>query len=146
MLLPINGISEAFIQAEANEKSLKNFNFFMILFSVVYLLSMFIFIQILQFGIYSFILSNCISPSFHFLGLNMLMRIVYSFRYITNYFKKNEIELDWRQIFPHPWIILYFIFSFFLTFYGTNYRTLHLLVGIILFLISIFLMFFYFYF
>jgi glucan phosphoethanolaminetransferase (alkaline phosphatase superfamily) len=72
----------------------------------------------------------------------MLMRIVYSFRYITNYFQKNEIELDWRQILPHPWIILYFIISFFLTFYGTNHRTLHLLVGIILFLISIFLMFF----
>eukprot|EP01080_Neovahlkampfia_damariscottae_P004413 gene4413-7788_t len=133
MLLPLNGITESFIQAESNENNLKRFNYFMILFSFIYLISIYIFVNILNFGIYSFIISNC---------LNMLMRIIFSYFYILNFWNQNKISFSFNNIIPNIYILFYFLFSFILTKYleiiNLN-RIIHLFIGFILFLISIYL-------
>lgn len=84
MFMAVNGITEAFVHATSNAQQLQKYNYLMIVFSIVYLSIAVMGMTCIQqqdAGIYMLIVANI---------CNMLMRIVYSWTYITQYTAKYQ--------------------------------------------------------
>ncbi|KAF8644591.1 hypothetical protein HU200_066398 [Digitaria exilis] len=90
--LAMNGTSEAFLHAVANENQLKQSNDMLLLFSVIYTILNIVMIK--SAGAIGLIAAN---------SINMLLRITYSAMFIKNYFKGS---FSFRRCVPAGWGIL----------------------------------------
>lgn len=88
-LLAVNGITECFTFAIMNSKEITIYNYCMILFSLIFLAS--IYISQSALGSASFIAANCII---------MCMRIVFSYKRIVYYFAKHGYEFKFLDALP----------------------------------------------
>ena len=80
LFIALNGITEAFMNSVINRTQLLRYNWWMVIFSIVYLSAAAFF---LQFGPIGIVLANCI---------NMASRITYSFTFIRAYFTQPTSE------------------------------------------------------
>lgn len=87
--LAVNGITECFTFAIMSTSEIKKYNMYMILFSLIFLISIYLTQAVL--GSASFILANC---------LIMLSRILFSFRRIGEYFDKHGYNLRVQEALP----------------------------------------------
>ncbi|CAD6218051.1 unnamed protein product [Miscanthus lutarioriparius] len=90
--LAMNGTSEAFLHAVANENQLKQSNDMLLLFSVIYIILNVVLIK--SSGAVGLIAAN---------SINMLLRITYSAIFIKDYFKGS---FSFRRCMPAGWGIL----------------------------------------
>lgn len=88
-LLAVNGITECFTFATMNTREIRSYNYCMVLFSIIFLMSIYLTQSTL--GSASFILANCII---------MFMRILFSRRQISAYFNLHGYQLKIQDAFP----------------------------------------------
>lgn len=88
-LLAVNGVTECFTFAIMGTKEIRGFNLYMICFSTIFLVSIYLTQNIL--GSACFILANC---------LIMLSRILFSYSRIKEYFMKHGYQLNIQQAIP----------------------------------------------
>ncbi|PKA53251.1 hypothetical protein AXF42_Ash009981 [Apostasia shenzhenica] len=91
--LAMNGTSEAFLHAAANENQLIKSNLSLFLFSGVYILANAIFVRFA--GVVGLIAAN---------SFNMILRITYSALFIRHYFKDSSFSF--RRCLPSGWPVL----------------------------------------
>lgn len=96
IVLAMNGTSEAFLHAIATENQLKQSNNSLVVFSLVYLVLNVLLIR--SAGAVGLITAN---------SLNMIFRIIYSARFISNYFKESS-SFSFRECLPSGWEYLLF--------------------------------------
>lgn len=101
-IIAINGVTETFTFASMSKKELVQFNYLMVLLSVVFLGSNFLFVNLL--GSPGFVLSVCVQ---------MICRIVFSFYLIEKNFKKISMKITLKDILPSKIIIYYLMAVFF---------------------------------
>ncbi|KAL5722252.1 hypothetical protein ACHQM5_005793 [Ranunculus cassubicifolius] len=94
IVLAMNGTSEAFLHAVANDQQLKLSNFFLVIFSGIYIVLNVLLIR--SAGALGLIFAN---------SLNMLLRIIYSAIFIKNYFQGASV-FSFRRCIPSGWLIL----------------------------------------
>jgi oligosaccharide translocation protein RFT1 len=143
IFLAINGISEGFFNATISEEEVQRHNYKLVAFSISYL--MLCFISIRWFNIYGFIIANTI---------NMMLRIVYSCRYLKKYFKGFDYQeyeyIDDRKnysimklVLPNRIFCIVSILTLVITkiseFYLNDYA--HFAIGALLFIINIFVVY-----
>lgn len=87
--LSVNGITECFTFAIMSTKQIRNYNYNLILFSVIFLISVYLTQPML--GSACFIFSNC---------LIMTLRIFYSYKFIGRYFDKHGYKLQILDTMP----------------------------------------------
>ena len=129
----INGITEGFVQAVANKNDLTRLSYFMILFSVCFMTSGYVFMHLLELGAVGLILANMV---------NLGIRISYSWYYICKYFGKH-VTLSVRQWSPHVATLSSFVLAWFVTHWSKNnigwytlkQKVLHIAVGGITFIL-----------
>ncbi|OBZ89223.1 Protein RFT1 [Choanephora cucurbitarum] len=136
----INGITEGFVQAVATKSDLTQLSYFMVLFSVCFMLSGFIFMYMFELGAIGLILANMV---------NLGIRIAYSWFYICRYFCNNRrVTLSVRQWFPHAattcsfvvaWIVTYWSESH-LGWYTLKQKMMHIALGGVCFVIVLIVM------
>lgn len=134
----INGITEGFVQAVASKKDLSRLSYFMILFSVCFMVSGFIFMYWFEMGAMGLILANMV---------NLSIRIGYSWQFIRTYFKPS-VTISITQWFPHPITIVSFILAWFITFwseknigwYTLKQKLTHVFIGAICFIFVVIIM------
>ncbi|KFK25149.1 hypothetical protein AALP_AA8G072200 [Arabis alpina] len=95
IVLAMNGTSEAFLHAVGTESDLKRSNDLLLVFSLIYIAANILLIRSL--GAIGLILAN---------SLNMILRIIYSGRFIHRYFKGTSSSFSFRNCFPSGWQIL----------------------------------------
>nr|GLL39383.1 protein RFT1 homolog [Ipomoea trifida] len=95
VVLAMNGTSEAFLHAVANENQLKRSNDSLLVFSLIYLVLNVLLIR--SAGAVGLILAN---------SLNMIFRIIYSALFIKNYFQDSSFSF--RSCLPSGWTFLLF--------------------------------------
>jgi oligosaccharide translocation protein RFT1 len=143
--ISVNGITESLLNSTMSDIQLNRHNFRLVLFSGLYLLFALIFVK--YFHIYGFILANC---------FNMLLRIVYNFKYIQALFYGFTVNDDFEEdkfvkgreyrvlknVFSRS-IILNFLFCIAFTvtkiseiYVGSN--LFHVLIGFIMVLVNLF--------
>lgn len=88
-ILAINGVTECFTFAIMSPKQIQNYNIFLIFSSVVFLVAIYLTRSI--FGCACFIFSNCII---------MLLRILFSYKMIEDYFNQHGYELKLIDVLP----------------------------------------------
>lgn len=88
-LLAVNGITECFTFAIMSTAEIRKYNYNLILFSVIFLISIYLTKPML--GSACFIFSNC---------LIMTSRIIFSYRFIRGYFKKHGYKLQVLDTIP----------------------------------------------
>ncbi|XP_046845963.1 protein RFT1 homolog [Xenia sp. Carnegie-2017] len=134
LVIAINGITECFMFATMPQTAVDEYNQKMLIFSIMFLLSSFVFTY---FGAVGFILANC---------LNMSLRIFHSIIYINKYFLgTNHTPLKALQLskpvvlsYAFSFIVTYISESFFCCSYGWFWRFCHVAVGGICLLIVAF--------
>lgn len=94
IVLAMNGTTEAFLHAAANENQLKRSNDSLLVFSVIYLILNVLLIR--SAGAVGLIVAN---------SLNMIFRIIYSTIFIKNYFEASA-SFSFRNCLPSGWIFL----------------------------------------
>lgn len=92
--LSMNGTSEAFLHAVANESQLKQSNKYLLRFSGIYIVLNIILIR--SAGAVGLIAAN---------SLNMLLRIIYSAYFIHGYFQESH-SFSFRRCLPSGWKVL----------------------------------------
>lgn len=132
IVLAMNGTSEAFLHAVANESQLKKSNDSLLLFSLIYVMLNFLLIR--SSGVVGLIFAN---------SINMILRITYSAIFIKGYFKNSSFSFN--SCMPSGWMFL--LFSGVLTlvserlfmdqqnFWSTF--SLHFSIGLVCFLVSL---------
>ncbi|KAI7893872.1 Rft protein-domain-containing protein [Mucor mucedo] len=128
----INGITEGFVQAVATKSDLSRLSYFMVLFSVCFMASGFIFMYVFEMGAMGLILANMV---------NLGIRIGYSWHYIRTYFQPS-VTVSVKQWFPHAATVTSFIMAWSITFwseknigwYTLNQKATHIAVGGVCFL------------
>ncbi|TDH71120.1 hypothetical protein CCR75_007345 [Bremia lactucae] len=116
--LGLNGVCEAVVHAIGKDHELIRLNKFLGVFFLVYALSAFIFMQVLDWGTLGLILANCV---------NMACRIIYCLTFLASYFHLvshrasimgnglwNGIAF-WRQSLPHQVVIIALVASLVVT-------------------------------
>ncbi|XP_078148266.1 lipid transporter isoform X2 [Carex rostrata] len=93
--LAMNGTTEAFLHAVANETQLKKSNNWLLIFSAIYIVLNVLLIR--SAGAVGLITAN---------SINMLLRIVYSAVFIKQYFK-NSSSFSFRECMPRGWLFLF---------------------------------------
>lgn len=88
-LLALNGITECFTFAVMNTVDIRFYNYCMVIFSVIFLISIYLTQSAL--GSASFILANCIT---------MFLRILFSYRRISKYFDKHGYQFKIQDALP----------------------------------------------
>lgn len=88
-LLAVNGITECFTFAIMDSKGIRRYNYFMLLFSAIYLVS--IYTTQTSLGSACFIFANC---------MIMISRITYSYTLIKSFFYKHGYELGLVEALP----------------------------------------------
>ncbi|KZF20114.1 Rft-1-domain-containing protein [Xylona heveae TC161] len=91
-LLALNGITEAFISSVATSKQLHAQSIWMCGFFVIFAGSSVFFMRFLQWGAEGLVWANAI---------NMVMRIVWSWTFIQQYFRQNGESLDIKSVLPN---------------------------------------------
>lgn len=142
LLLAINGVTESFFNATMDNEQLAKNNNRLIIFSVLFLLLANGFSII--FGIYGFLLANCV---------NMIIRIYYSIKHIKNIFAGYKYEHEafqseyysydvYKTFLPEKYVLIILFVSLICTklseFMFVSFQLLHLLIGAIFFLITLF--------
>ncbi|KAG2213426.1 hypothetical protein INT47_009100 [Mucor saturninus] len=136
----INGITEGFVQAVATKSDLSRLSYFMVLFSVCFMASGFIFMYVFEMGAMGLILANMV---------NLGIRIGYSWHYIRTYFQPS-VTLSVKQWFPHAATVTSFIMAWSITFwseknigwYTLNQKATHIAIGGVCFLFVSIVIFF----
>jgi oligosaccharide translocation protein RFT1 len=90
-LLAINGVSEAFVASVATESQVHLQSIWMGFFSLVFGLSGFVFLRVLDLGAVGLVYANV---------LNMTLRIVWSSMFIRRYFKTVKTDFDFQSLAP----------------------------------------------
>ncbi|KAI8643235.1 Rft protein-domain-containing protein [Parasitella parasitica] len=134
----INGITEGFVQAVASKGDLTRLSYFMVLFSVCFMASGFVFMHQLELGATGLIMANMV---------NLTIRICYSWHYIRRYF--SHIALSMRQWSPHVATLSSFVLAWFVTHWSKNSigwhtlkeKALHVAVGGVCFILVCLIMF-----
>ncbi|KAL0135957.1 rft-1-domain-containing protein [Mucor lusitanicus] len=129
----INGITEGFVQAVASKKDLTRLSYFMVLFSVCFMTSGFVFMHLFKLGATGLILANMV---------NLAIRISYSWHFIRKYFGKH-VTLSVRQWSPHVATLASFVLAWFVTHWSKNSigwytlkeKGLHIAVGGVCFIL-----------
>ncbi|KAI8983523.1 Rft protein-domain-containing protein [Pilobolus umbonatus] len=124
----INGITEAFVQAVATKQDLSRLSYYMITFSIIFMVSGFIFMYMLNLGAIGLVMANMV---------NLGVRILYSWNYIEMYFKTSGILLSVTQWFPHLATTLSFILSWVVTYWSKSHigwytlqqKMIHIAIG-----------------
>jgi oligosaccharide translocation protein RFT1 len=106
----INGITEGFVQAVATKSDLSRLSWFMVLFSICFMVAGFVFMHLCELGATGLILANMV---------NLGIRICYSWYYICKYF--DNVTLSVRQWCPHAVTIAAFVLAWFVTWWS-NYH------------------------
>jgi len=121
-VIAINGITEAFVHAVASKDELKIFNFYLITFSVIYMVAATVFVRVLETS--GLILANCI---------NMGLRVAFSAFFIRNFFKTfAESKFSFESIWPKFPVLITFALSFVATSLSIELGLIrHILVGIL---------------
>jgi len=96
-LLAVNGITEAFVQSVASSKQLQQQSLWMFGFSVGFGLAGYVFLRELGWGAQGLVWANAV---------NMVLRIVWSWWFISGYFRRNGVQPmsitivlpDWRLV------------------------------------------------
>lgn len=107
-IMGINGITEGFVQAVASKKDLSRLSYFMVLFSVCFMASGFLFMYCFEMGAMGLILANMV---------NLGIRIGYSWYYIRTYFNPS-VTVSVKQWFPHAATVTGFILAWSITFWS----------------------------
>ena len=124
LLLAVNGISECFCFSVMGQQQIQRYNWFMVGYSVVYLVLAVFFTN--QLGAVGLILSN---------SVNLSIRIIHSFVYIEQYFEKFDSIL-W-EMFPSPLVLIALLIAFIITNVSNYYcselefytQVLHVAIG-----------------
>ncbi|KAI8347338.1 Rft protein-domain-containing protein [Blakeslea trispora] len=108
----INGITEGFVQAVATKSDLTRLSYFMVLFSVCFMVSGFVFMYVQELGAIGLILANMV---------NLGIRIAYSWFYICRYFCNNrKVTLSVRQWLPHATTVCSFLVAWIVTYWSQH--------------------------
>ncbi|CAG8497307.1 4279_t:CDS:2 [Ambispora leptoticha] len=124
-IMGINGITEAFVTGVATKETISSLNYWMIMFSIGFIGAGFVFMRILVAGAVGLVAAN---------AFNLLMRILWSWRFIRNYYLssvnlvttadvsrlKSEIDhlLSLSNMTPNFVVCLSFIVAWFVTFWS----------------------------
>lgn len=82
--LAFNGITEAFVSSAASSSQIRKQTAWMGVFSACYALAAYTFLEVGHLGAYGLVLANIV---------NMIVRTVWSYRFIRTYFKQKENSL-----------------------------------------------------
>jgi len=110
LCMAVNGITESFVQAVASESEMRYFNIVMLLFSLVYLMVAYLFIQ--YFSTPGLVIANC---------LNMIFRIIFNGRYILKQYSQAKKKPSTISIYPHYQVLFSFIIIFLSGLASSNY-------------------------
>jgi oligosaccharide translocation protein RFT1 len=103
LFLAVNGMTECFMFSSMSQERVNRYNNVMVIFSITFLCAAALLIQI--FGSVGFIFANCI---------NMATRIVYSTRFIYNFYKPVSLNPLWDAV-PSTQVWLSLLLSFMIT-------------------------------
>lgn len=92
-LLAVNGVTEAFISSIATESELNRQSAWMFAFSMGFAGAGYVFLRLLDMGAAGLVWANAI---------NMVLRILWSSRFISTYLKRNESRLSISVMMPQP--------------------------------------------
>ncbi|XP_019849739.1 PREDICTED: protein RFT1 homolog isoform X2 [Amphimedon queenslandica] len=126
LFLALNGITECFMFAALSQDEVDRYNKNMLVFSLIFLSAAVVLIKL--FGSPGFIIANCI---------NMSARIIYSGKFITNYFRQSSHNPLSKAVPSLPvfislivsWIITAISMSTFCCSFGAIYRLIHIIIG-----------------
>ncbi|KAH6652476.1 Rft protein-domain-containing protein [Truncatella angustata] len=90
-LLALNGVSEAFVSSVASEGQVHRQSVWMGAFSVMFGVAGFVFLRVLDLGAVGLVYAN---------GINMLCRIIWSGKFISQYFGSNGVAFRWADVVP----------------------------------------------
>lgn len=91
--LAFNGITEAFVASAANTREIRQQTAWMGAFSACYALAAYLFLNVWMMGAYGLVLANVV---------NMVVRTVWSYRFIQSYFAQHEKGLHISQVSIRP--------------------------------------------
>jgi oligosaccharide translocation protein RFT1 len=91
--LAVNGVAEAFVASVATEKQVHRQSLWMAAFSLVFGVSSFFFMTMLELGASGLIYANIV---------NMFCRIIWSLSFISSYFSSHDVSFELLALFPHP--------------------------------------------
>ncbi|RHZ63697.1 hypothetical protein Glove_328g30 [Diversispora epigaea] len=122
-IMGINGITEAFVAAVATKETLNTLNYWLIAFSAGFVGNGIIFMKVLSAGAIGLVAAN---------ALNLLTRIIWSWKFIKTYFlkdrgaSKKDLEelqqmLTISNLTPKPLIWISFMISWGITFWSNQY-------------------------
>ncbi|KAG0173287.1 Oligosaccharide translocation protein rft1 [Apophysomyces sp. BC1021] len=127
-IMGINGITEAFVQAVAWKSDLTRLSYYMVSFSVCFMAAGYVFMSVLELGAIGLVLANMV---------NLTIRIVYSWRFITAYFYRNGNNISIRAWFPSTFTLSGFVASWVITKWSKslgwetlNQKCMHIGVGV----------------
>jgi oligosaccharide translocation protein RFT1 len=100
LFMALNGVSEAFVTSTMDQHALKRYNFMLLIFSSVYLLSIFATSRFDLIPGIAFIISN---------SINMLTRIIYNINYISKKFENYSIFGFFKDCLPRKSLLLLFL-------------------------------------
>jgi oligosaccharide translocation protein RFT1 len=86
-------LTEAFVSSVATQSQLAKQTLWMFAFSAGFALAAVLFLRILDMGAEGLVAAN---------GLNMIVRIVWAWGFIGNYFREFETSLKARDLLPKP--------------------------------------------
>ncbi|KAI0554645.1 Rft-1-domain-containing protein [Xylaria curta] len=91
-LLAVNGVAEAFVSSVATKSEVHRQSLWMGLFSLAFAVAGFVSLRVLDLGAAGLVYANAI---------NMLCRIIWSGRFISQYFRRNGVEFGWGGLVPN---------------------------------------------
>ncbi|KAI1734199.1 oligosaccharide translocation protein RFT1, variant [Xylaria scruposa] len=91
-LLAVNGVAEAFVSSVATKSEVHRQSLWMGLFSLAFAIAGFVSLRVLDLGAAGLVYANAI---------NMLCRIIWSGRFISQYFRRNDVEFGWGGLIPN---------------------------------------------
>jgi oligosaccharide translocation protein RFT1 len=139
LFLAVNGMTECFMFSSMSQERVNRYNNVMVIFSITFLCAAALLIQI--FGSVGFIFANCI---------NMATRIVYSTRFIYNFYKPVSLNPLWDAV-PSTQVWLSLLLSFMITVISMNifccqfgyiYSFIHVFIGSVCLLLVAFVVLF----
>ncbi|KAF2077240.1 hypothetical protein CYY_001429 [Polysphondylium violaceum] len=128
--LSVNGVTEAFVHSVSKENQLKTLNFILIIIGFAYLFFSYVLCKI--FNSVGIILANI---------LNMLLRILYSFYFMNQFFKELK-DFSLKSMMPHKLVFIIYFTSSIITYLSSKYiynansfksSIIHIFVGLICF-------------
>ncbi|KAI0420753.1 oligosaccharide translocation protein RFT1, variant [Xylaria grammica] len=91
-LLAVNGVAEAFVSSVATKSEVHRQSLWMGVFSLAFAAAGFVSLRILDLGAVGLVYANAI---------NMVCRIIWSGAFISDYFRRNNVEFGWSELIPN---------------------------------------------